>query len=250
MHKRTLLRVAPGLCIALALTIGVRVAFAGNKPGNSVNAKMCQKDGWKSLYTRTGEPFASEQACTSYGAKGGQLINEAALACLNDGWKTLGPDATTTFATEQECVSSGVGGGTLVAFVDVRLGFENSEALMCDGLGDGGDLCVSEDIRLYNDGAIPVTVNFDIDDTYVQGSALSTSFIPNPTMQCSGPIGGGTVDQSCTVTNLQPGSIFVGRLTANYGGSHVGSASVTSSSSPDPDTSNNSLAWNLVAPSQ
>jgi hypothetical protein len=47
--------------------------------GNSANAKACQKDGWKSLYMRSGQPFSNAGDCTSYAAHGGQLIVKAAL---------------------------------------------------------------------------------------------------------------------------------------------------------------------------
>jgi uncharacterized repeat protein (TIGR01451 family) len=92
----------------------VSAASAGG-PGNSLNAKMCQKNGWTSLYTRSGQPFASEEACTSYAAMGGQLIVKAALACLNNGWKTLGPTSTQSFASEQACVDFVNGGGVPVS---------------------------------------------------------------------------------------------------------------------------------------
>jgi hypothetical protein len=60
------------LCAVFALTVGVATATAGG--GNSANAKLCQKNGWQSLVTSTGETFASEEACVSYAAKGGTLV--------------------------------------------------------------------------------------------------------------------------------------------------------------------------------
>ncbi len=42
--------------------------------GNSANAKLCQKNGWQSLYRSTGEPFASQDDCVAYAAKGGTLM--------------------------------------------------------------------------------------------------------------------------------------------------------------------------------
>lgn len=41
---------------------------------NNTNAKLCQKGGWQSLYTSTGASFASQDACSSYAAQGGQLL--------------------------------------------------------------------------------------------------------------------------------------------------------------------------------
>lgn len=65
-----LLAVAGGLVV---LSVGVATAAAGNgNGGNSGNAKLCQKDGWQSLYTSTGG-FSSEDECVAYAAQGGTL---------------------------------------------------------------------------------------------------------------------------------------------------------------------------------
>lgn len=69
LRRRALLAV----CLALApaaMWTGSAVAAPG---GNSANAKLCQKGGWKALYTSQGAPFANQGACVSYGAKGGQI---------------------------------------------------------------------------------------------------------------------------------------------------------------------------------
>ncbi|MGH9867940.1 MAG: DUF11 domain-containing protein [Candidatus Polarisedimenticolia bacterium] len=100
--------------LAIVLLLASTAALAA-KPGNSLNAKACQKNGWTGLYTRSGDPFSSEQACTSYAAKGEQLIVQAALACLNNGWMALGPTSSQQFASEQACVDFANGGGTPVA---------------------------------------------------------------------------------------------------------------------------------------
>ncbi|MDP9226874.1 MAG: hypothetical protein M3P18_24135 [Actinomycetota bacterium] len=57
----------------LALVADVSAAPA-DPPGNSGNAKACQKDGWQLLQTSDGQTFASEEECTSYGAHGGVLV--------------------------------------------------------------------------------------------------------------------------------------------------------------------------------
>lgn len=59
----------------LALAI-LALAFGGSAAradwlGNAVNAKACQKGGWQLLQTSAGQPFASADECTSYGAHGG-----------------------------------------------------------------------------------------------------------------------------------------------------------------------------------
>ncbi len=56
----------------LALSVGAATATAGG--GNSANAKLCQKNGWQSLFTSTGGTFSSEETCVSYAAGGGTLL--------------------------------------------------------------------------------------------------------------------------------------------------------------------------------
>ena len=46
------------------------------KPGNSPNAKACQKGGWQDLVTSTGRRFANQGECVSYAAKGGTLTTQ------------------------------------------------------------------------------------------------------------------------------------------------------------------------------
>ena len=57
--------------LTVSLSVGVASASAGG--GNSANAKLCQKGGWMNLVASDGTTFASEQACVSYGARGGTL---------------------------------------------------------------------------------------------------------------------------------------------------------------------------------
>lgn len=56
---------------AFGISASVASADAG---GNSVNAKLCQKNGWQNLYTSTGATFAGQDACVAYAAQGGQLL--------------------------------------------------------------------------------------------------------------------------------------------------------------------------------
>jgi hypothetical protein len=71
------------VCAALALTVGVAIATAGS--GNSANAKLCQKDGWKSQYrSEDGSSFTNESACVSYAANGGTLTTAVADVSLSE----------------------------------------------------------------------------------------------------------------------------------------------------------------------
>lgn len=81
------------VCLALVpatMWAGTAVAAPG---GNSANAKLCQKGGWKALYTSQGAPFANQGACVSYGAKGGRI--------------TTAPPPPPTSAGERLCAASG-----------------------------------------------------------------------------------------------------------------------------------------------
>jgi hypothetical protein len=61
--------------VALSAVVAGSVAAkpAGSGPGNSPNAKLCQKGGWQSLVRSNGTSFASEEECTAYAAQGGTL---------------------------------------------------------------------------------------------------------------------------------------------------------------------------------
>jgi hypothetical protein len=244
-------RVVLWLCLVLALTVGVGGALGGNKPGNSVDSKRCQN--FQDWYTREGQAFTSKDACTAYAAKKGtQLINEAALDCLDDGWKARGPSATTKITSEQECVDYAVGGGTPVAQgADVRVTYVDSAAVMCVTPWNPA-YCFSKDVWVYNDGpATASRVSIDISDTEVEGAFGPNGYLVNNNFCTVTGSDEGNVTLSCTVTNVEApgGGAFLFRFYAYNGGSHTGSATVTSSSPADPNTSNNTVSWDLTAPS-
>jgi hypothetical protein len=85
---------------------------------NSIVAKACQKNGWQGLVTSTGTAFASEDACVSYGARGGvlyqqQSITFAALAAKSFGdadftvSATASSGLTVTFTASGSCTVTG-----------------------------------------------------------------------------------------------------------------------------------------------
>jgi hypothetical protein len=74
----------------LALAVGaIAAAPAGAAAGgNSANAKLCQKDGWKTLYRGDGSTFANQGDCVSHGARGNAILPEPnawKAACEQDG---------------------------------------------------------------------------------------------------------------------------------------------------------------------
>ena len=66
------LRILLACCVTLALTVGVATATGGNSP----NAKLCQKNGWKTLFRSDGSSFANQDECVSYAAKGATLTTK------------------------------------------------------------------------------------------------------------------------------------------------------------------------------
>ena len=93
-----------GLAVALVAVSavvagGVAAKPAGSGPGNSPNAKLCQKGGWQNLVRTDGTSFASEEECTAYAAGGGTLqpkptYPEARALCASFGgtFGVGGPD--------------------------------------------------------------------------------------------------------------------------------------------------------------
>jgi hypothetical protein len=75
MRLRVTGRTVLAPCAVLALSVGVATATARNDSrGNSVNAKLCQKNGWQNLFRTDGTGFTSQDDCVSYGAQGGTIL--------------------------------------------------------------------------------------------------------------------------------------------------------------------------------
>ena len=99
---------------AAGLISGAAVAQAP-KPGNSPNAKLCQKNGWdKTVVSATGESFTSEKQCTSYAAQGGKLVlKEVIKPCLQNGWQNWVTSSGASFASEAACRTYAAAGNVL-----------------------------------------------------------------------------------------------------------------------------------------
>ena len=69
-RMRTVLVALGAACV---LTVGVTPAVAGG--GNSANAKLCQKDGWKQWVRTDQTAFTNQGDCVSYGAHAGTLTS-------------------------------------------------------------------------------------------------------------------------------------------------------------------------------
>jgi hypothetical protein len=93
---------------SVVLTVAVSaLVFAGTAVGapggNSATAKLCQHGGWATVMDSTGTPFASQDACVSYGAHRGVIYALATITvepcadqpfdgiCVNTTGSGLGP---------------------------------------------------------------------------------------------------------------------------------------------------------------
>jgi hypothetical protein len=72
---------------------------------NAPTAKACQKNGWQGLVTSTGNSFASEIACVSYGAQGGVLYRKQSITFAALAAKTFGDADFTVTATASSGLS-------------------------------------------------------------------------------------------------------------------------------------------------
>ena len=72
--RRACVLAALGAVTASAVAAGgVSAKSSGDGPGNSPDAKACQKGGWKTLVREDGTPFVNRGDCVSYAAQGGVL---------------------------------------------------------------------------------------------------------------------------------------------------------------------------------
>jgi hypothetical protein len=95
--------------VAATLAVPVLGSPAGAaKGGNSANAHACQKGGWQSLQTDTGGAFASQDACVSYGARGGQIFAPT---------MTLTPSTVSDSSSSYDVLGTGFHPNIAVAFV-------------------------------------------------------------------------------------------------------------------------------------
>jgi hypothetical protein len=87
-----------GVFVAGVLAVAVSVIGAGPavaaKGGNNDTAKQCQKGGWKTLVSETGDPFVGQGDCVNDGAQGlGVVTLEGEAACEQIGG-TFSTDAS------------------------------------------------------------------------------------------------------------------------------------------------------------
>ena len=119
----------------LGLTLTAVPAMAGKSGPNNANAKLCQKNGWASLYTSTGGTFTSEKACTSYAAGGGTLLTAPPLNGYQQTCLTLLNGVSTTLSPKQFLCDAGGDVGDRNANIDAFLSADDSLYYACQALG-------------------------------------------------------------------------------------------------------------------
>jgi hypothetical protein len=71
--------------LATAVLCLSQAAVASAAGGSSANAKLCQKDGWQTVFRADGSRFANEGDCVSYAAHGGMPTSQALSDCQSFG---------------------------------------------------------------------------------------------------------------------------------------------------------------------
>jgi hypothetical protein len=100
--------------LVAGLLLAALAASATALAGNSTAAKKCQKNGWQTLVTSSGESFSSEEECTSYAAQGGTLLPASQAPCLNGGWQAPAQRSDgSPFSSQADCVAYTTGNGVV-----------------------------------------------------------------------------------------------------------------------------------------
>jgi uncharacterized repeat protein (TIGR01451 family) len=224
------------LGVLLGVAVFVVALAAGSashasQPGNSGGARVCQKNGWMDSFTRSGEPFSSAGACTSYRAQGGQVIVRAALPCLNDGWNALGSTPGKPFASEQACVDFANAGGTPVALGAADLAVDKAVSSSTPNVGD----TVTFTITVSDLGPDPAT-GVQLSDVLPAGLTFVTATPSQGTY--SSASGQWTVG---TVTTTTPQTLAIEARVVSPD-ARTNTATISHSDQFDPVTGNNSAS--------
>jgi hypothetical protein len=129
--------------------LGAATSASAADPGNSLNAKLCQKGGWESFTNADGSPFSGEGACIAYAAMGGELkakvIFEGEGACV-----AQGGTFSTTAVTSAQAVFLQINSATLVWSCNGAPQPDTSELLLQACTADGGNF-MSQSFGAEND---------------------------------------------------------------------------------------------------
>ena len=130
------------------------------KPGNSENAKLCQKGKWKELVDGKGNAFKSEEECVAYGAKGGTPQPGTANLTLSPSTSQGNPSST---GTKNYFYDFGLVASATRMFTVTNEGTGTSNALHV--IGGGPRFALSNDKCTGNALAPSGTCTFEIGAT-------------------------------------------------------------------------------------
>lgn len=164
--RRACVLAALGAVTASAVAAGGASAKpSGDGPGNSPDAKACQKGGWKTLVRENGTLFGNQGGCVAYAAQGGVLEPkptgpteptplERCKQQLADAGLTEPDNANYILGTEDDDDFS----SQMTEGNDVVCGFAGNDRINDPALGSPDSLPRAGDIFLGGDGADSVGI--------------------------------------------------------------------------------------------
>ena len=72
-----------GRCVAVAVSTVAAGSAVAAKGGNNDTANLCQKGGWQSLFSATGDGFVTQGDCVNDGAQGREVFTTAGEAACD-----------------------------------------------------------------------------------------------------------------------------------------------------------------------
>ena len=178
--RLTLTRYAAFVCVLAALALAFLTASlsAGAKPGNSLNAKDCQKGGYITLARSTspGVQFSTEEECTSWGATGGTIVVYVPATAVPTSTSTPVPTSTSTPVPTSTSTPVPAGSSAGCDFMNdpardgtYEVGTTGSPGYYTYYSGEVITIAVTDLSASTATGAVPNQVFL-----YVQGSTVST----------------------------------------------------------------------------
>ena len=144
-----------------ALAVGTAVG------GNSDNAKLCQKDGWKTVYRADGATFRNQGDCVSYAAKGG--VPTAATLTASGPSACPSSEDFAGFATCIYVQGFGLAPGAFVGFVAVGGGFGTSGAELANAVPDANGVLA---LQVFMAASCFTVVNVALYSTTAQNTPI------------------------------------------------------------------------------
>jgi hypothetical protein len=184
-------------------------------------------------------------------ATAGTNGNKTGQACYKGQYLNyIDPSTGTPFANQDACVMFVAHGGTLTSGADVGLTFTtpSSTSISNDCPVVNGvpvSPCLTGDVSAHNAGAVPVTLTIHLPEAQVtiSGTGKAEVGLGSAVFTCTNPPFSSSRD--CTGTVAAGATAVVVPVLVAGGSTMSDSASITASSVPDPNPSNNSVSFTL-----